>query len=365
MNNKSSVLALLLSLIPGLGHMYLHKRIKGFVYGLLFFGPLTLAFMIAIANYMYEEVILILLAISFGVFIITMVDMIVTLLILEREQRAGFINEEGHKTKDNERFFTILLSFVPGVGHFHLGLNQRGLTLVTAFIGLAIMVVFITFLTSTSGFIIFLLALPVIWIYSLFDVIQLMNQRARGEMLEDRTILEDFDRHRQADKKSKVLATILGFFPGAGHMYLGLQRRGLQLMIGFLLSIYVLDTLRLSFFLFLIPVIWFYSFFDALQHAAKAEDEVLEDIPLVKQFLNHQRWFGIALITIGSFFILDRILVPILDDQLSQIMNINVRFYYSEYFQLIIVSFLFIWGGIKLLAGTKEASSKRKEEDLL
>lgn len=49
-------------------------------------------------------------------------------------------------------------------------------------------------------------------------------------------------------------------FPGAGHMYLGLQRRGLQLMAAFLLSIYLLDLLRLSAFLFLVPIIWFYSF---------------------------------------------------------------------------------------------------------
>lgn len=43
-------------------------------------------------------------------------------------------------------------------------------------------------------------------------------------------------------------------------MYLGLQRRGLQLMAAFLLSIYLLDLLRLSAFLFLVPIIWFYSF---------------------------------------------------------------------------------------------------------
>lgn len=38
-------------------------------------------------------------------------------------------------------------------------------------------------------------------------------------------------------------------------MYLGLQRRGLQLMAAFLLSIYLLDLLRLSAFLFLVPII--------------------------------------------------------------------------------------------------------------
>lgn len=85
-------------------------------------------------------------------------------------------------------------------------------------------------------------------------------EKERGDQLVDRTIFEDFEEHREQGKKSKTFASILAMFPGAGHMYLGLQRRGLQLMAAFLLSIYLLDLLRLSAFLFLVPIIWFYSF---------------------------------------------------------------------------------------------------------
>ncbi len=92
-------------------------------------------------------------------------------------------------------------------------------------------------------------------------------------------------------------------FPGAGHMYLGLQRRGLQLMAAFLLSIYLLDLLRLSAFLFLVPIIWFYSFFDALQQTAKYGKERVHDEPIIDYFINHQRWIGIGLITLGLLFI--------------------------------------------------------------
>ena len=49
----------------------------------------------------------------------------------------------------------------------------------------------------------------------------------------------------------RPLPRFLSMFPGAGHLYLGYQRRGVQLMAAFLFSIYILDVLRLGIFLFL------------------------------------------------------------------------------------------------------------------
>lgn len=346
--NKSPLFAFFLSLIPGFGHMYIGKRIRGFFYMIGFGIPLLLGFLMAVLGGISETFVVLLLLASAGVWALNMLDMVVTLLFNQQREKTTQVSEE------NERFFTIILSFIPGLGHFQLGLNQRGLTFLTAFIGMGVMVLFVTAMTSSSGFLVFLLILPVIWIYGLFDVIQLQKKKEAGEELEDRTLIEDLDRHRAGDQKSKVLATILGIFPGAGHMYMGLQRRGLQLMAGFLLSVYILDVLRLSFFLFLIPVIWFYSFFDTLQQSNKMEYEELEDTPIVKQFVNHQRWFGIILILLGVFYLMDRIAVPLLDDQLRLMFDVNVRFYYEQYFQLIVVSVLFIGGGIKLLSGSKK-----------
>ncbi len=79
--------------------------------------------------------------------------------------------------------------------------------------------------------------------------------------MQDITILEEWDRERETGRRSRLVATLFSVFPGAGHMYLGLQRRGLQLMAGFLFSIYILDTLRLTLFLFIVPIIWCYAFF--------------------------------------------------------------------------------------------------------
>jgi len=364
--NKSPILAFFLALIPGFGHMYLGRKIRGFLYALFSFGFIGLAMLIIISSSSGK---LALIPLSLAIFIwgVNMLDMIITLLMnthlnSANQQSDGNTQQSiRFNQKENERFFTILLSFVPGVGHFHLGLPQRGLTLLSAFLGSGIMIVFVSMVLNIGGLLIFLLALPVIWIYGMFDCIQLLNLKDNGETLEDRTILEDLDRQRQSGKKSKVVATVLGIFPGAGHMYLGLQRRGLQLMVGFLLSIYVLDVLRLSVFLFLIPVIWFFSFFDTLQQASRAEDGFVEDVPVIKYFANHQRWLGIALILLGCFYLMDDILMPALAPQIKAAFQIDLYYFYTRFFQMFVVCFLLIGGGIKLLMGSK---SKKEEEDV-
>lgn len=96
-------------------------------------------------------------------------------------------------------------------------------------------------------------------------------------------------------EKNRFLTFVLGLIPGAGHMYLGLMKKGLLLMIFFGLSISVCDFLQLSLIGFIPPVIWFYCLFDTLtlahfEHQDRLIDE--EDFILkVKTFLQ-QDWRG-------------------------------------------------------------------------
>ncbi|MFC4404147.1 hypothetical protein [Gracilibacillus xinjiangensis] len=350
--NKSPILALFLALFPGFGHIYLGYKIRGALYPIFFLGALGLGIITGILIYS-DAIFLLFFALAGALWFINMLDIIIT--IISRKAVDNTSTGEVHPANliQNERFITILLSFMPGVGHFYLGLTHRGLTLLAAFLGIISMVLFISFLTS-GVFLIFLLALPIIWVYSLFDIIQLLNKKQAGEILHDRTIMDDFDQLRQENRKSKILATTLSIFPGAGHMYLGLQKRGLQLMAAFLLSIYILDVLHLTFFLFIIPIIWFYSFFDALQLANKYEEELLEDIPIFKQLANHQKWLGLGLIVLGCFYLFDTILMPVVAEQFRELYDINVWQYYHQYFQVTIVCLLLIGIGIKLMIGTKK-----------
>ncbi|MFD2672134.1 hypothetical protein [Marinicrinis sediminis] len=65
-------------------------------------------------------------------------------------------------------------------------------------------------------------------------------------------------------KKKYFAATlIMSVLPGLGHLYLGLMRRGIQLMISAFASIAFIPVLPMV-FPFVLAVIWFYSLFDAL-----------------------------------------------------------------------------------------------------
>jgi hypothetical protein len=77
-------------------------------------------------------------------------------------------------------------------------------------------------------------------------------------------------------RKRKWLACLLSLFiPGTGHFYLGLMQRGLLLMVLTILDIFIVVTLAsadggtslplVTLFSLIIPVIYFYNIFDALQ----------------------------------------------------------------------------------------------------
>jgi hypothetical protein len=237
---------------------------------------------------------------------------------------------------------------------------NRGLTLLAAFLGLGVMVIFITALSSRSEFLVFLAGLPIIWVYGFFDSVQQLNKKQSGEELVDRTIFEDFETRREDGKKSKSIATFLSIFPGAGHLYLGLQRRGIQLMAAFLFSIYILDILRLGIFLFLIPIIWFYSFFDAMQKVSKYGEEEIEDVPIISYLINHQKWVGIGLVVMGVYYLFMNVVIPVFAPMLSNLIQIDLMYWVQSYFQTGIVCVLLIGGGIKLLAGSKHKREEKK-----
>lgn len=69
--------------------------------------------------------------------------------------------------------------------------------------------------------------------------------------------------------KSKFLTFILSWLPGLGHLYLGLNKRGLQFMAAFFACIVFNRLLPIVFplFPFVLAILWFYALFDALQRA--------------------------------------------------------------------------------------------------
>ncbi|MBC3517306.1 hypothetical protein H8K20_12990 [Neobittarella massiliensis] len=65
-------------------------------------------------------------------------------------------------------------------------------------------------------------------------------------------------------KKSGFLAGLFSIVPGAGHMYLGLSKKGASLMALFFADCFLCSIPGLHLLWLGIPVIWFYSLFDAV-----------------------------------------------------------------------------------------------------
>lgn len=70
-------------------------------------------------------------------------------------------------------------------------------------------------------------------------------------------------------QKSTVLTFILSFLvSGVGHLYLGLNKRGLQFMVAFFACIVLIPSIPMV-FPFVLAIVWFYALFDALQLATE------------------------------------------------------------------------------------------------
>ncbi len=354
--NKNPIIAFLLAFFPGGGLMYLGKALRGLFYTATIFGLPIIA--IAFVTVTGIPFFFIFGLIGLLLYVVNFVDTAVTASKLYNRPELMKDGAMQQKNPDMERFFTIVLSFVPGLGHFQLGLVYRGMTLLAAFLGLAVMVLFVSFMTNRSEFLIFLASLPIIWVYGFFDVMQLLERKQKGEELTDRSVLEEFE--NRSGRKSKAIATLLSIVPGVGHLYLGLQKRGLQLMVAFLFSIYILDILRLGIFLFIIPIIWFYSFFDGLQQASRADEETLEDEPIFSSLMNYQKWLGLGLILLGLYYLGANIIVPIAGPILQEMFHIEIYDWYFRYIQVGVICLLLIGGGMKLMIG-KKLPNKEKE----
>ncbi|MDR6883591.1 hypothetical protein [Bacillus sp. 3255] len=360
MPTKSSLVALMLSFIPGAGHLYMNRIFRAMLYGAGFFGPLFLIFVSVAFSHVDDDLLIFMLIIAAFFGIVNMIDMIIFLLRPQPyhgPQGAAYEADSYgqpswepnpyavHAAAQQERTKIMLLSFVPGLGHFQLGLMQRGLTAMVAFFGVPVLVFFITMTTNNDSFMAFLLAMPVLWFYSMFDALKQQERKQAGYEVIDRSIFDDFHLSDEYGRKNRTLATIIAIFPGAAHLYLSMNKRGIQLMAIFLFSIYVLDVLRLSLFLFLVPILWFFSFFDGLQSITKYENGTLVDKPIVENWTSYHRSIGMVLILLGGYYIFKEVIVQFLYQLFP---HTNFMYWVNNFGQTLIVAIILIGGGIKL-----------------
>lgn len=155
-------------------------------------------------------------------------------------------------------------------------------------------------------------------------------------------------------KYSKRVALFFALMPGAGHMYLGLVKQGIQLMLLFFSIIFMSTSFDMDFLGIFLPIIWFYSIFDARLKSLKEDPLVDVDLPIfadvssMKYFSNSnlvEKYIAYILILMGIFSMINNLLIPILSKY--------VDYYYIRCGKSLIISIVLISIGICMIKGKK------------
>jgi hypothetical protein len=252
------------------------------------------------------------------------------------------------------KFIVFILSPIPGLSHLYLGMTDRALTFFILFIAVCGGGATINSLLSGFDLLgpVLFMSIVIIWFIALVDAFALIDNRRLCEPGDNENI--SANQGIPALNNRKIITITLSMIPGAGHMYLGLLKQGAQLMTAFFLVMFVTDWLNMSLLTFVLPVLWFYSLFDAY-HLLEEETDGLQpdESPLFDWFTSRPAWIGWGLIFLGGLVMFQRIVAPILISLLSA----DVR----NFVETAVVALIFIAGGIKMLASTKSA---QKMEDI-
>jgi TM2 domain-containing membrane protein YozV len=164
MNNKSKIVAFLLSFIPGLSHLYLGYARRALIFFALFCGAIVgitgLAFLFGEGRFM--------LVLAFVLMLLWFFALIDALSISDRPEN-GLPATAGNLEWDNKKIITVALSVVPGAGHMYLGYLKEGALLMAAFF-------FTIFFMGWLNMSLFLFILPVIWFYGIFDALHRVEE---------------------------------------------------------------------------------------------------------------------------------------------------------------------------------------------
>ena len=251
--------------------------------------------------------------------------------------------------KEKSKFVSFLLSFIPGLSHLYLGFSDRGAIFLVVFFALTFGIAGLTVLTHNEGFIAILaFTLPILWLIALIDASSMRKKTIYNENNNIGSEISKEDREEMKKSNKKTIAMTLSIIPGAGHMYLGYQKKGLVIMGTFFFTVFFMGWLNLSLFLFVLPLIWFYSFFDVL-HSVDGKNTEDEEISFALPKIKSE-WIGWGLIGIGALVIVERVLYPMLTYEIR------------NYIQTSIVSLIFILGGVKLLKKNKNSDTKELDE---
>ncbi len=173
-------------------------------------------------------------------------------------------------------------------------------------------------------------------------------------------------------RKSRFFTFCTSLIPGAGQMYQGHMKRGLSIMLVFMLVAAVSIFTNIGEICFMLPVIWFYAFFDAMNKSSCTVDELraMEDKPLISAELikniDNSRILsskgsiilGVSVLLVGVIMLYRSIVVPVIDMLLPDF------YYIAMKLPTVMIGVIIILVGIRIMRGSDEnrASNKNQSE---
>lgn len=182
------------------------------------------------------------------------------------------------------------------------------------------------------------------------------------------------------NKKNKILFFLFSLIPGAAHMYIGLVKRGLVIMLVLVAGAGLAMMADTPAFLLVLPVLWFYSFFDAWnkyhlpeEKLTKVQDDFLFFLNAMPENVRSDPRFkkvasanvlkvgGIVAIIAGAYLIWDQIIVRVLIRLLSDT-GAEILSQISYKLPQVAVAVILIVVGIKLISHKKRELERKNNE---
>lgn len=165
-------------------------------------------------------------------------------------------------------------------------------------------------------------------------------------------------------KKGKFLTFCFSCIPGAGQMYLGFFKEGVSLMTTFIGIFIISNWLYLDIFSLGAVVVWFYAFFDAMnknsmpdEEFAELEDDYIwgDNLDCLQKLTkgNGRKLFAVVLICFGGYMLLNSI-VSVLAGAAGIYISYEVNQFLTRYVPQIVVAFIIIAVGVRMIMGKKE-----------
>jgi hypothetical protein len=176
-------------------------------------------------------------------------------------------------------------------------------------------------------------------------------------------------------KKSGFFTFCFSLLPGAGQMYMGFMKRGISLMSAFFFIIFLSSWLNMGPLMFVMPIVWFFAFFDTHNLRSMPDDEFYaleDDFILIPDFAKsktkflHEKYrsiFALILIIIGFSILwnnLYHMLISVVPYYIRDFLY-NVGYYFPQF----VVGFAIIALGLYLIRGKKKDLEKSENTDML